>query len=172
MNGDADLGQNIIMKGDKFHYLRQLAAKPKGSASGSATCTKFNDEVERLRGVMAKSRRDADSEQAIVKVWTKRVRERQIAGLPAVLRDRYMGALRYHEQLYKDHCRRVEEAEELNSEAKEALRQCECGHSDSKPKKKTEIAEKHESQSKKKSLFLRAWKLSSRPLPSKGKTSS
>jgi hypothetical protein len=25
MSGDEDLGQNIIMKGDKFHYNQQLA---------------------------------------------------------------------------------------------------------------------------------------------------
>ena len=34
MNGDEDLGEDITMKGDKFHFVQNLAQAPKSGSSG------------------------------------------------------------------------------------------------------------------------------------------
>ena len=34
MNGDEDLGEDITMKGDKFHFAQNLAQAPKSGSSG------------------------------------------------------------------------------------------------------------------------------------------
>ena len=41
MNGDEDLGEDITMKGDKFHFVQnvQLSAEPAANATASANAT-------------------------------------------------------------------------------------------------------------------------------------